>query len=195
MEERGGKKEKKREEDRRWQRLPWPGPHSFAEEPNFQAFGHLNFERGPDLGPYSSRVEPNHEALGPHSFGGETNVQCSLSSSMELNYEQTGPPSSCGQLYDQPLLENTELKKNFPAIGCNLATGKPTCYHPGTQNPPDRHLGSTWKPGCHHQTNQNPPSYHHHTTWKAPGYHLVATILIALLSMLVRPTVGGKDKH
>ena len=80
MEERGGKKEKKREEDRRWQRLPWPGPHSFTSEPNFQAF-------------------------------------------------------------------------------------------------------------------QKPLGYRQPTTWKAPGYHLVATILIALLSMLVRPTVGGKDKY
>ena len=41
MEEgRGGKEKKRRttrEEDRRWQRLPWPGPHTSSMEPNYEA--------------------------------------------------------------------------------------------------------------------------------------------------------------
>ena len=165
MEERGGKKEKKRkttrEEDRRWQRLPWPGPQNFTgeaiQQPSSKSFSQ----------------EPIHPS--PHSPSREPNCHPLL--------ENIGHHSSCGELDDGPLLRNKQPKKNFPAIGCVLATGKPTCYHlETTKKTPDQQLGATWKPGCHYAT-----------TWKPPGYHLVATIIIALLSILVRPTVGGKD--
>ena len=120
MEGRGGKEKKRkttREEDRRWQRLPWPGPH-----------------RSTWPGPHSSSIEPNYEATSPQRFSGNPNNQ---SSSMEPNH-QCPPSSSTG--------ENDQ--------------------------------GGGGRKANH---------------WKLPRCHLVAAILIALLSTLIRPTVGGED--
>ena len=111
MEERPAGKEKKRktmrEEDRRWKRLPWPGPQSLTRD-----------EEPPD--PH----QPNHHPAVRHSEEAD----------------------------DKGMLEKKRSKKNnfvFSSLGCQFTT-------------------------------------------KLPGCHL-ATILVALLSILVRPTVGGED--
>ena len=111
MEERPDGKEKKRktmrEEDRRWKRLPWPGPQSLTRD-----------EEPPD--PH----QPNHHPAVRHSEEAD----------------------------DKGMLEKKRSKKNnfvFSSLGCQFTT-------------------------------------------KLPGCHL-ATILVALLSILVRPTVGGED--
>ena len=120
MEGRGGKEKKRkttREEDRRWQRLPWPGPYrSNWPGPH----------RSTWPGPHSSSIERN--------FSGNPNNQ---SSSME-------PNNQC------PLSSSTG--------GNDQGGGSRRANH-----------------------------------WKLPRCHLVAAILIALLSTLIRPTVGGED--
>ena len=179
MEEgRGGKEKKRRttrEEDRRWQRLPWPGPHTSSMEPNYEAGSSQRFG------------EPIHQApAGPQSSSREQNHQCPQSSSMGPNHhqipqnviaqtshrpllEKTLPRSSWGESDNQPpVLGSKQLKKNTSGLlafeNCNQA--------------------KTWKPlGCRLVG-----------TWKLPGCHLVAAIIIALLSILIRPTVGGEHQ-
>ena len=138
MEGRGGKEKKRkttREEDRRWQRLPWPGPY-----------------RSTWPGPHSSSIEPNYEATSPQSFSGKPNNQ---SSSMELNDQC--PLSSCTGGNDQrgrsrktnqePLLKNTLVGTWKP--GCHLGSSKPPGGHFDSSNSPACHL-ATWKlPRCH----------------------------------------------
>ena len=173
--ERGGKEKKRkttREEDRRWQRLPWPGPHTSSMEPNYEAGSSQRFG------------EPIHQApAGPQSSSREQNHQCPQSSSMGPNHqipqnvfaqtshrpllEKTLPRTFWGESDNQPpVLGSKQLKKNTSGLlaveSCNQA--------------------KTWKPlGCRLVG-----------TWKLPGCHLVAAIIIALLSILIRPTVGGK---
>ena len=181
MESRGGKEKKRkttREEDRRWQRLPWPGPHTSSIETNDEETKSQGFSG-----------KPNNQALGPPSFSMESNH---LSSSTGRNQgpllEKTVPHQSyCEQPDDQrALLRTKQLRTNtFPVLGsCGNAA---TCKSPGC------HLAATWKPGSHLGSSKPPGRHLVSATWNLPRFHLLAVILITLLSSLVRPTVGGED--
>ena len=176
MEEGRGGKEKKRkttrEEDRRWQRLPWPGPHTSSMEPNYEAARSQRFgepiHQAP-AGPQSSSMGQNHHQI-PQNVIAQTSHRPLL--------EKTLPRTSWGESDNQPpVLGSKQLKKNTSGL---LAFE--SCNQAKTWKPLGCRLVGTWKPGCH-------PG-----TWKLPGCHLVAAIIIALLSILIRPTVGGEHQ-